>query len=77
MAAAALIAVLLISASVMPSAAQEPPPPIATELLTGRAVFTDNVDLKVKAKLDGKVTRVVNVKDPSRTVTARFTVHPG
>ena len=77
LATAALIAVLLVTASVVPSAAQEPPPPIGAELLTGRAVFTDNVDLKVKAKLDGKATRVVNVKDPSRTVTARFTVQPG
>ena len=76
-AAAALIAVVLIGANVLPSAAQEPPPPISTELLTGRAVFTDNVDLKVKNKLDGKATDVVNAKDPSRTVTARFTVQPG
>ena len=76
LAAAALIAALLIGANALPSAAQEPPPPIGAELLTGRAVFTDNVDLKVKAKLDG-ATRVVNVKDPSRTVTARFTVQPG
>jgi quercetin dioxygenase-like cupin family protein len=44
--------------------------------LTGRAVFTDNVDLKIKNKLDGKATQVVNVKDPSRTVTARITVQP-
>ena len=57
LAAAALIAVALIGANVLPSAAQEPPPPIATELLTGRAEFTDDVDLKVKAKLDGKATR--------------------
>jgi quercetin dioxygenase-like cupin family protein len=78
LAGAALIAVLLISANVLPSAAQGPqPPPIATELLTSRAVFTDDVDLKFKIKLDGKATRVVNVKDPSRTVTARFTVQPG
>lgn len=77
LAAAALIAVLLISVNVLPSAAQEPPPPIGTEFLTGRAVFTDNVDLQVKTKLDGKATRVVNVKDPSRTVVARFTVQPG
>ena len=76
-AATGLIAVLLISANVLPSAAQQPPPPIATEFLTGRAVFTDDVDLKAKIKLDGKATRVVHVKDPSRTVTARFTVQPG
>jgi quercetin dioxygenase-like cupin family protein len=75
--AAALVAVPLIGANVMPSAAQEPPPPIATEFLTGRAVFTDDVDLQVKIKLDGKATKVINVKDPSRTVVARFTVQPG
>ncbi|HEU4542712.1 MAG TPA: hypothetical protein VFR23_16405 [Jiangellaceae bacterium] len=74
---AALIAVLLISPSVLPSAAQQEPPPIATEFLTARAVFTDDVDLKVKRKLDGQGTEVVNVKDPSRTVVARFTVQPG
>jgi quercetin dioxygenase-like cupin family protein len=72
---AALIAVLLISVNVLPSTAQEPP--IATEFLTERAVFTDDVDLKIKTKLDGKATQVVNAKDPSRTVVARFTVQPG
>lgn len=77
LAAAMSIAVLLIAVNVLPSAAQEPPPPISMEPLTGRAVFTDNVDLKVKNKLDGKATRVVKAKDPSRTVVARFTVQPG
>ena len=76
LAAAALIAVLLISVNVMPSAAQQAPPPIGVEPLTGRAVFTDNVDLKLKNKLDGKATEVTNVKDPSRTVVVRFTVQP-
>jgi quercetin dioxygenase-like cupin family protein len=75
--AAALVAVLLIGGDVLPSGAQQPPPPIATEFLTGRAVFTDDVDLKIKIKLDGGATRVVNSKDPSRTVVARFTVQPG
>jgi quercetin dioxygenase-like cupin family protein len=77
LAAAALVAVVVIGASVVPSTAQQPPPPIGVELLTDRAVFTDNVDLKLKNKLDGKKTEVTNVKDPSRTVTARFTVQPG
>jgi quercetin dioxygenase-like cupin family protein len=76
LAAAALIAVLLVGANALPSAAQEPPPPILFESLTGRAVFTDNVDLKLKNKLDGEATEVVNVKAPSRTVTARITVQP-
>jgi quercetin dioxygenase-like cupin family protein len=74
---AALIGVVLIGANVLPSAAQEPPPPIATELLTGRAVFTDDVDLKLKIGFDGNPTRVVKAKDPSRTLVARFTVQPG
>jgi quercetin dioxygenase-like cupin family protein len=75
--ATALMAVVLICANALPSAAQQPPPPIATELLTGRAVFTDNVDLKIKSKLDGEATQVLNVKEPSRTVVARITVQPG
>ncbi|HSK14836.1 MAG TPA: cupin domain-containing protein [Gaiellaceae bacterium] len=73
----ALIAVLVLVLNVLPSAAQSPPPPIATEFLTARAVLTDDVTLKVKLKLDGRATRIVNVRDPSRTVVARFTVQPG
>ena len=74
----ALVAVVLIGVNVLPSAAQEPPPPpIASELLTGRAVFTDDVDLKLKIKFDGKKTTVVNAGDPSRTLVARFTLQPG
>jgi quercetin dioxygenase-like cupin family protein len=75
LAAAALIAVLVISANVLPSAAQAPT--ITVEPLTGRAVFTDNVDLKFKIKLDGKKTDVANLKDPSRTQTARITLEDG
>lgn len=59
----------------LPTLAQEPP--IAVELLTGRAVFTDDVDLVVKTKLDGRAANTINVKDPSRTVVARITVQPG
>jgi quercetin dioxygenase-like cupin family protein len=76
-AGAALIAVLVLVLNVLPSAAQTPPPPIATEFLTGRAVFTDDVRLKVTIGLEGMETRAVKVKDPSRTVVARFTVQPG
>jgi quercetin dioxygenase-like cupin family protein len=76
--ATAMIAVPLIGVNVLPSAAQEPPPPpIATELLSGRAVFTDDVDAKFKIKPDGKATTAVNSKDASRTLVARFTVQPG
>jgi quercetin dioxygenase-like cupin family protein len=59
---------------VVPSAAQVP---IAAEILTGRAVFTDDVDLKVKIKQVGGPTVRVKVEDPSRTVVGRFTVQPG
>jgi quercetin dioxygenase-like cupin family protein len=75
-AGAALIAVLVLLLNVLPSSAQAPPP-IATEFLTDRAVFTDDVTLQVKIKLDGQQTKVVNVRDPSRTVVARFTLQPG
>lgn len=61
----------------LPSLAQEGPPQIEAQLLTGRASFTDDVDLQIKTKLDGKATGVVNSKDPSRTVVARITVQPG
>ena len=70
LAAAALIAVLLIGANALPSAAQQSPPPIGIELLTDRAVFTDDVDLKIKNKLDRKATEVANVKNPSSVVNA-------
>lgn len=85
--AAALLGVAVIGVNVLPSAAQQEPQPIVSEPLTDRAVFTDDVDLKLKVKLDGKKSRghhrghgqrvVVNVKDPSRTFVARFTVQPG
>jgi quercetin dioxygenase-like cupin family protein len=72
------VAVLVVSANVLPSAAQDPPPPpIATEFLSERAVFTDDVGLKLKTKLDGHATTVVETADPSRTLVARFTVQPG
>jgi len=74
--AAALGGILLVGVYVLPSAAQDAPPPIASEVLTARAVFTDDVDLKIRIKR-GHATNVVNVEDPSRTLVARFTVQPG
>jgi quercetin dioxygenase-like cupin family protein len=73
----ALLGVALIGANVLPSAAQQAPPPIATEFLTDRAVFPDDVDLKLKIKHGRHDTTVVKAKDPSRTLVARFTVQPG
>jgi quercetin dioxygenase-like cupin family protein len=72
----AVIAVVVIIGGVVPLAAQEPPPPIATEILSGRAVFTDDIDLKIKIRREGDPAEVVNVEDPSRTVVGRFTVQP-
>ena len=57
--------------------AETPPPPIAVEVLTQRAVFTDNVKLQIRNKLDGHATQVSNSHDPSRTVVAKITVQPG
>jgi quercetin dioxygenase-like cupin family protein len=75
--ATAIIAVPLLGANVLPSAAQQPPPPIATEFLSSRSVFPDDVDSKLKIKHPGSATAVVKSEDPSRTVVARFTVQPG
>jgi hypothetical protein len=72
----AVIAAVVIIGGVVPLAAQVPPPPIATELLTGRAVFTDDVDLLIKIKREDGSKDTVQVKDPSRTVVGRFTVQP-
>lgn len=60
----------------LPLAAQAQTP-IAVELLSPRSVFTDDVDLQFRYKLDGNPTRVINSSDPSRTVVARITVQPG
>jgi len=75
----ALIAafVLVLMLNVLPSSAQTPPAPIATEFLTGRATFSDDVKLKFKLKLHGLHQEVVKVTDPSRTLVARYTVQPG
>jgi quercetin dioxygenase-like cupin family protein len=73
---AALLTLGAIGIGMLPLAAQVAPPPIATEFLTPRSVFPDDIDMKVKFDTDGG-TEVVKVLDPSRTVTARFTIQPG
>lgn len=76
--ATAILAIPIVGANVLPSAAQQaPPPPIATEFLSGRAVFPDDVTSKLKIKHRGEGTTVVRSTDMSRTVVARFTVQPG
>ena len=73
---AALLTLGAIGIGMLPLAAQEPPLPIATEFLSPRSVFPDDIDMKVKIRT-GEDTDVVKVVDPSRTVTARFTIQPG
>src|SRR5262245_65224437 len=73
----ALVLGSVIGMGVAPLAAQEvPPPPIATEFLTPRSVFPEGVQMLIRLKTD-EGTEVVKVVDPSRTVTARFTIQPG
>ena len=74
--ATVLLATGVIGVGVLPLAAQEVPLPIATEFLTPRSVFPDDVDMKIKIKTEAG-REVVKVVDPSRTVTARFTIQPG
>ena len=74
---AALLILGAIGAGMLPLAAQEAPPPIATEVLTPRSVFPDDIDMKIKLRAKHHGTEVVKVVDPSRTVTARFTIQPG
>ena len=73
--ATALAGAAVAGAVALPSAAQQPP--IASEPLSGRAPFPDDVDVKLKVKLDGQERIVVNATDPSRTQVVRFTVQPG
>jgi quercetin dioxygenase-like cupin family protein len=75
--ASALLGVALVGVTALPSAANHSPD-ITVEVLSGpRAVFTDDVDLKLKIKRPGEDAIVSNTKDPSRTVVARITVAPG
>ena len=72
-----ILAMAAAIGTVLPSLAQEPPPPIAVEFLTARAEFTDSVSAQIRYKLDGRATEVLNLKNASRTIVARFTIQPG
>jgi quercetin dioxygenase-like cupin family protein len=61
----------------VPSAADEPVPPITIEVLAAHSTFADEVSLKIKRRLTGENTEVVNVTDPNTVVVARLTVQPG
>jgi len=68
------IGVLIYNASVQ---AEPEPPPVAIEVLTPRAVFTDDVAMQVRLKVDGQETDVINSSDASRILTTKVTVQPG
>jgi len=55
----------------------DPPPPIATEPLTGRHEFTDDVAAQIRLKPEGRPRKVVNLDDPSKMAILRITVQPG
>jgi len=69
-----LLVLGVATALLLPLAAQSP---IAVEILSPRSVFTDDVDLQLRYKLEGNPKRVINSSTPSRTVVARITVQPG
>ena len=73
---AGLVATLAL---VLPIGAQTTPLPIAVELLTPRegGVFTDDVNMAFRYKLEGSAPEVINSRKPSQTIVARITVQPG
>ena len=54
-----------------------PPPPIASEPLTQRHEFTDDVSVQVRLKPSGRPRDVVNIENASRMAVVKFTVQPG
>jgi quercetin dioxygenase-like cupin family protein len=54
-----------------------PLPPIASEPLTQRHQFTDDVAVQVRIKPDGRSREIVNISDASRMAVVRFTIQPG
>jgi quercetin dioxygenase-like cupin family protein len=54
-----------------------PPPPIASEPLTQRHQFTDDVSVQVRLKPSGRSRDVINMDDASRMAVVRFTIQPG
>ena len=54
-----------------------PPLPIASEPLTQRHQFTDDVSVQVRLKPSGRSREVVNIDDASRMAVVRFTIQPG
>src|SRR4051794_18853659 len=70
-----LAAAAAFGATSLPSTAQTTP--IASEPLSLRAEFPDDVSMKIKLKDHHGETSVVQVGDPSRTLVVKYTVQPG
>lgn len=71
------VSLALAAVTLVPGLATASHAPIHPEPLTPRAVFTDDVSIQIKNKLDGKGTTVLNMPDASRTLVVKFTVQPG
>lgn len=69
-----LLALGLLAVAVVPSMATSH---IVAQPLTARAVFSDDVSVKFRVKVDGGRTEVINLNDGSLTQTVMFTVQPG
>lgn len=60
------------------STADVPAPlPIASQPLTQRHQFTDEVSVQLRLKASGRSRDVVNIPDASRMAVVRFTIQPG
>lgn len=73
----ALVATSLLTLRTSPSEADESPEPISVVPLTQRHAFSDDVAIKVRDKLDGRSTEVINLRDASNIAVVEITVQPG
>lgn len=70
----AVVALATLAIGVLPSGAEHGGPHLET---LARGTFTDQVDAQIKLKLDGRQTRVMNVRDASDIVIVEITVPDG
>lgn len=66
----AIVAVVALAVGALPALAHSG----AAPTLLARGAFADDVDLKIKVKLEGEGTRVVSVDGPSKVATVRVDV---
>lgn len=74
----AIAAILvLVATTLAPGLTTAAHAPIHPEMLTPRAVFTDDVSVQIRNKLDGQATTTLNLSEASRTLVVKFTLQPG